>query len=476
METLVTLHTAAGNRPSRGSFELPWSLTATKAHRGWLTTMGKGIKVAILDTGIDVEHPDLQHAFPQSGDWYKDFTGQNNIFDYHGHGTQVAGVVAAWPRIKHQCSGVAPQVALYVAKVVDGHPEGGTPLGTDEQLAQAVLWAISKGVDIINMSVWSKTKLPKTHEAIQQAYRKNIFVVACAGNRRQIEDSVGYPAKYEEVLAIGGHDADFQPSDFGSQGAEINFVAPASGITTTHPGNRYKKVQGTSFAAPMMSGIMALALANQAHQPGESKSPIRVVGNPLASLNNMKRHLQQCARDLGEPGHDDTTGDGWVDVSLMFKLTRKGLVQKIIDFIKGLFQPNATKRYKCTPLDIEPDASHNHAVCYEIDGEKHSHVVEFTEGPGVVGLDVHVHEGRDHENPIVELLVGPGLHTHGKAKSFPTSIKKRGKQMPTIDYVLVSPTNSIFTIGPDGGGDGGSYGGGTGSGSGGGGGTGSGGD
>jgi len=242
----------------------------------WGITRGGGVAVAILDTGIDENHEDLPDLLG----------GVNTIDDTHwgsdgrGHGTHVAGTVAALDN-NLGVVGVGPEIGLYSVKVLD---DGGG--GTVESVVGGIEWAVQQGVPILNMSLGTRDHYQTLKDACDAAYAAGHLVVASAGNEGNPGgrgDNVGYPAKYDSVIAVAASTINDTRASFSSTGPAVELIAPGSGILSTVPGDGYDTYSGTSMASPHVAGVAALVLAAD---PGLSNAQIRAI-------------LQETAEDLG---------------------------------------------------------------------------------------------------------------------------------------------------------------------------------
>lgn len=243
---------------------------------------GNGIKVAILDTGIDPNHTALQPSIEKT----KDFTGSlRGVFDESAHGTLVAGVVAAH-RQAAGSAGVAPGARLFIGKVLRNHNGGGDV----EHLLKGIRWAIDQQVQIINISLGSQEELPEVKNAFQEAGRKNVFVICAAGNRGS--QGLDYPAQYDNCVAVGAIDGDGRRWEDGQDasaiGTELDIAAFGDSVMSTWPGGGYGRKSGTSLAAPFVSGVLALVLAMQRDQR---------VRRPIRTLPQLLTRLKQTAID-----------------------------------------------------------------------------------------------------------------------------------------------------------------------------------
>lgn len=221
---------------------------------------GKQVKVGIMDTGIEINHEDLQ----------ENIKGGINIMnpgasftDNNGHGTHVAGIIGARNN-DVGIVGVAPEVDLYGIKVLDANGEG--------NLSDAITglqWAIDNDVKIVNMSFGSTEDNDAYRQAFQAASREGLIMVAAAGNEKKY-DSVTYPAKYSEVIAVSALNKQGGLAEFSSWGKEVGIAAPGESIRSTYLNSDYKELSGTSMAAPHVTG----AIARMMGKYGSNRAPI----------------------------------------------------------------------------------------------------------------------------------------------------------------------------------------------------------
>lgn len=266
---------------------LRWSEDLLRLPLAWRETKGEGIKVAILDTGIDTGHPDLIGAVLDS----VDLTGEG-IGDLNGHGTHCAGIVAA------RANGVgfigaAPEAQLLICKVL-----GNNGAGSLQAIAAGVGWAVESGADIISMSLGGTADSPALHEAIHRALALGRMVICAAGNSGALfTNAIGYPGRYGSVITVASHDQNGLPSGFSSRGPEIDLMAPGQEIWSTYKEGGYAKLSGTSMATPFVAGLAALILAKH-RQPGEHATPVR-------NNEELKQHLLAMT---AHPGYHDPAG------------------------------------------------------------------------------------------------------------------------------------------------------------------------
>ena len=262
---------------------------AGSVHDGGNT--GAEVKVAIIDSGIDYTHPDLNANFGvlRGYDFVND---DDDPMDDAGHGTHCAGIVAAEDN-GEGVVGVAPGAKLYAVKVLDA-----TGRGYVSDVIAGIDWSVEKGMQIISMSLGGGD-LESMEAACDAAYDAGIVVVASAGNRGNPPgrgDNVGYPAAYSSVIAVAATDSNDERARWSSTGPAVELAAPGVSINSTVPGG-YATYSGTSMACPHVAGTAALVIASD------------------SSLTNMevRQRLQETAEDLGATGFDYWYGHGLVD-------------------------------------------------------------------------------------------------------------------------------------------------------------------
>jgi len=272
---------------------IDWGLRDLSIPEWWKETKGKGIKVAVLDTGIDKEHSDLKDAI----DDVVDLTGSpSKHYDKSSHGTHCAGIIGARAN-GIGIIGVAPECRLYIAKVLDDYGKGDY-----NWIIQGINWAMSRNVDIISMSLGGPDTHGALHMAIRKAVKNSAVVIAAAGNEGYNNgDTINYPAKFPETISVGSIDQDMERSNFSSVGDMLDIMAPGGKIYSTVPPNRYGIMSGTSMATPYVSGLACLVLAKHRNKPG-SKTPI----SGPKSCEQIREHLIRTAKpmdDVRKYGH-----------------------------------------------------------------------------------------------------------------------------------------------------------------------------
>lgn len=212
--------------------------------------LGRGVKVAVIDSGIDLNHPAFAGKLAPQGEW-KDFVDNDNLpqevgsGNGFGHGTGVAGVILQ----------VAPNATILPIRVLEADGTGDL-----DDVVAAIDWAIQKGAKVINLSLGSDVDLKAMRDMLKLIASHNIIAVASAGNNGQ--KNIEYPARHgAEVIGVGSVDKYDLKSDFSAYGKELDVMAPGEFVYTPYPNNQIAYWNGTSFAAPMVTGAVALVLA-----------------------------------------------------------------------------------------------------------------------------------------------------------------------------------------------------------------------
>lgn len=237
-----------------------WAMPKIKAPQAWDISTGNSIVIAVCDTGVDKNHPDLVNNiwFNSTGNFGYDFSNNNNNpIDYQGHGTHVAGTIAASGNNAQGVVGVSYNVKIMSVKIF--------PNAYNSVCAQAIMYAANNGARIINCSWGPATHLPVSTDpvlkaAIDYAYTKNCYCVFAAGNKN-IDCSTQFPANYNKVITVGATDQNDQKPIFSNWGSVVDISAPGVGILSTKINGGYLSLQGTSMAAPHVAGATALLLS-----------------------------------------------------------------------------------------------------------------------------------------------------------------------------------------------------------------------
>lgn len=261
---------------------------------------GAGIRIAVLDSGIDYNHPDLKDNYKGG---YNFAYGNSDPFDDSlmsyipsGHGTHVAGIIAARNN-GTGVVGVAPEASLYALKVLDAGLNGDV-----SNIIAAIEWAIANNIQIINMSIGSSIFSQALKDACDKAAQAGIILVAAAGNYNN--PYIEYPAAFGSVIAVTATAADDTRPLF-SYGPEMELAAPGVNIKSTIPGGGYKLMTGTSQASPHVAGAAAVLLAKQ----------LAAGNSNLKAATDVRNLLDASALDLGVAGRDQLFGFGRVDLA-----------------------------------------------------------------------------------------------------------------------------------------------------------------
>ncbi|AXI70674.1 type VII secretion-associated serine protease mycosin [Streptomyces cavourensis] len=283
-----------------------WALAALHTDRAWQTTKGAGITVAVLDTGVDGSHPDLQGQVLPGKDLVG-FGATRGDSSWALHGTAMAGIIAGrgnGPGRADGVLGIAPEVRILPVRVIleskdPARAKARKTRGT--ALAEGIRWAADNGADVINLSLGDDSESahpdPGEDSAIQYALSKGISVVASAGNGGEKGDRISYPAAYPGVIAVTAVDQYGTHASFSTRRWYATVSAPGVDIVVANPDGHYYIEWGTSAAAAFVSG--AVALVRAAH-PGLDPAQI-------------KKLLADTARDAPAGGRDDARGYGMVD-------------------------------------------------------------------------------------------------------------------------------------------------------------------
>lgn len=269
-----------------------WQLTFLRAEQAWPITKGEGVTVAVIDSGVDANHPDLRGQVVAGTDFVDGSTDGRS--DAVGHGTAVAGIIAGTADDDDGVEGLAPQAMILPIRVLDPNNQ----YDSADDVANAIRWAVDHGASVINLSLGSADTSPVLTEALYYAFENDVVVVACNGNYSNDRGTqVWHPAREAGVLAVSGVGGDGEPWDGSLTGPQTVLAAPATDITGAEPGGGYTHIQGTSFAAPLVAA--AAALVRSAY--------------PQMSAVDVVNRLISTAWDSGAPGFDDKFGYGIVN-------------------------------------------------------------------------------------------------------------------------------------------------------------------
>ena len=246
-ETASATQASAPNDPR---YAEQWSMPVVGLPQAWETLPGgTTVTVAVIDSGVCLDHPDLQGRITAGYDFVDDDSSPQDTF---GHGCGVAGVIAANSNNGVGIAGIAPNVRIMPLRVLDS-----SGLGNYANISAAIIYAADNGANIINMSLAGPTYSQIMADAIAYAISRGVIVIAAAGN--QGREGAYYPAAFPSVVGVGSIDPDLNHSSFSNYGANVDVWAPGRDILTTNLIGDYEFMSGTSFAAPVVSGLTALA-------------------------------------------------------------------------------------------------------------------------------------------------------------------------------------------------------------------------
>jgi thermitase len=263
-----------------------WHLPSVSAPQAWdVTTGSSSVTIAVIDTGVDYTHPDLQTKCVAG---YNFVSRTSDPMDDHGHGTHVAGIAAAVGNNSTGVAGVDWTARIMPLKVLNSQGSG-----YDSDVASAIRYAADNGAQVINMSLGGSDYSYTLAEAINYAHNKGVTIVAASGNE---STSVSYPAACEHVIAVGALESNDSLAYFSNRGSAQDLTAPGVSILSTIPGS-YGKMSGTSMASPVVAGCASLVVATHSGY----------------SPDQVETALKNGATDLGSPGFDNNYGYGKVN-------------------------------------------------------------------------------------------------------------------------------------------------------------------
>ncbi|MFS1513507.1 S8 family peptidase [Chengkuizengella sp. SCS-71B] len=266
-----------------------WNLPNIDTLNGWNLSKGSDqITVAVIDTGVDLNHPDLQGQLLEGANFVDE--GSQPLDDV-GHGTHVAGIISALVDNSEGIAGMSWYNKIIPIKVLDS-----TGAGSTYAVAQGVIWATDQGAKVINMSLGNYAETQFLHDAIKYAYDKDVVLIAATGNDNT--NQPGYPAAYPEVIAVSATDELSIKAEFSNFGDYLDVMAPGVSIPSTYPDNQYAALSGTSMASPHVSALAAM---------------IRSLNPQLKNVEVMEI-IRNTAVDLGDAGKDNYYGFGLIHV------------------------------------------------------------------------------------------------------------------------------------------------------------------
>ena len=218
---------------------------------------GRGIKVGVVDTGLQLDHPMYNGKIIDGQNFSNDGLGSSNLSSTHYHGTAVTSLICG-DYINYQAYGIAPDCEIIIGKAMNNEGKG-----SSTAIANAIIYCVQQGADIINCSLGCLDDTPDLRNAINTAISNGISVVCASGNDGHNDTDgsireVRYPAAYDESICVGAMDINFNITDFSNSNEYVDVVAPGKDVLCGYPSSQYAIISGTSFATPIISGILAL--------------------------------------------------------------------------------------------------------------------------------------------------------------------------------------------------------------------------
>lgn len=268
--------------------EYQWNLPMLNMENSWDITDGsEDVIVAVVDTGVDLQHPDFRGKLVEG---YNVLTGDNQADDDNGHGTHVAGIIAAKTNNNAGIAGIS-----WNSKIMPVKGIGADGTGSAFDIATGIKWAADNGASVINLSVGNYSPSQVLQDAVSYAYERDVVLVAASGNDNTEQPS--YPAAYPEVLAVGAVDYRGERAEFSNFGDYVDVVAPGVDIPSTFIDNQYAALSGTSMASPHVAGLAAL---------------IRSANGELSNREVMDI-IRRTSVDQGAAGQDPYYGFGIIN-------------------------------------------------------------------------------------------------------------------------------------------------------------------
>ena len=256
--------------------ETPWGIARVKAPAAWATSRGKGVKLVVIDTGIDMTHPELSGIL--KGGWNAISTAAT-FNDDNGHGTHCAGTIAAKDD-DQGVVGVAPQIDLYGVKVLDANGSG-----TFDDVIAGMLWAVENKMEVASMSLGASQGNQALADAVEAMRKGGVILIAAAGNSGS---SVGYPAAYPGAIAIAASDSRDKLASFSSRGPSVAVIAPGVAVKSTYMGGGYDTLSGTSMATPHVAGLTALYVAtHKGATPEQARAGLAAASTKLVGVPDI---------------------------------------------------------------------------------------------------------------------------------------------------------------------------------------------
>lgn len=249
-----------------------WGPQKVQAPEAWDVTRGSSsTRIAIVDTGVQYDHPDLAGKVVRGYDFVDD---DSDPYDGNGHGTHCAGIAAAVTDNGRGIAGMAPNATIYAVRVLDDNGSG-----TLDDVANGIIHAADNGADVISLSLGSPNDSITLKEAVNYAWEKGVVVVAAAGNNGSSQPT--YPAYYSNAIAVAATDSDETKASFSNYGSWVDVAAPGVDIYSTYTGSSYRSLSGTSMATPHVAGLAGL-LDAQGRSASQIRAAIENTADPIS--------------------------------------------------------------------------------------------------------------------------------------------------------------------------------------------------
>lgn len=369
-DTHVSIKTISDEQIFKAAAQQPsWGYQHIKAPSALkLGYTGKGVKIAVIDSGINSKHPDLKVAGGASM-----IAGSSAFTDGAGHGTHVAGVIAALNN-SYGVVGAAPDAEIYSVKVLASNGAGSL-----QAVLDGIQWAIDQKMNIINLSLTTEANIPELQAILKKANDQGIVVVAAAGNIETIDENgayiqnqpdVLYPARYASAIAVGSTDSNNRLSRFSYRGPSVELVAPGEGIYSTFSTSKtighddYNTSEGTSVSTPFVTAVFAQYMEAYPH----------------LTNGQLRETVKRAVIDLGPKGKDQLFGHGLVQslqsqVALFPDLRTNQWYSDSIQYIfdRGVVTgfPDGTYRPAATITRADAITMIGRAIGMKTDAKKH---------------------------------------------------------------------------------------------------------
>ncbi len=404
--------------PNDPDYSDPWLVYGPRqihAESAWDVTLGDpNMIVAVLDTGLDLSHPEFTGRVLPGYDFVN---GDSDPSDDKNHGTHVAGIIAAGINNGIGIPGIAGAVKVLPVKVLNAQGAGWW-----SNVAQGITWAVEHGARVVNLSLNSTASSQLLSDAVAYANSKGVVMVVSAGNSGSAQPA--YPAVYENVIAVGATDYDGLRAAFSNYGPNVDVMAPGDSIWSTYPGGGYKYMSGTSMAAPHAAGVAALLLSV----------------NPNLTPAQIKDTLQATAADMDALGVDAYTGYGLINAqTAVMGVKPATYVPPTTNLTEtlavdangnGLVDPGDTLRYRVTVANEGAQPLSN-VVVNAVAPRYTSYVANAT---GLSGIPV-----RDDAAPETALpLDADGLNIGAVAPG--------GSTLVSFDVIVAQPPRGVYAL------------------------------